>query len=113
MSGSRVPDTGDLIWLTIVRQAGREQDGRRPALVLSPATYNAKAGLALACPITSKAKGYPFEVGLPEGLRVSGVILADQLKSVDWKARGAEHAGSCPAETVEEVRSRLAPLLGY
>lgn len=112
MSGPSAPDTGDLIWLTFVPQAGREHGGRRPALVLSPAIYNAKAGLALVCPITSKAKGYPFEVELPAGLEISGVILADQLKSIDWKARGAEYAGACPAETVEEVRSKLEPLLG-
>jgi len=108
-----VPDTGDFAWLTFDPQAGREQAGRRPALVLSPAIYNGKSGLALVCPITSQVKGYPFEVAVPAGHGATGVILADHVKSVDWKARRAERAGRCPDETVDEVRARLAPLLGY
>jgi mRNA interferase MazF len=108
-----VPDTGDFVWLTFDPQAGREQAGRRPALVLSPAAYNAKSGLAILCPITTQEKGYPFEVAIPEGGRTEGVILADHLKSVDWRSRQAEKLGQCPADTVEEVRARLAPLLGY
>jgi mRNA interferase MazF len=108
-----VPESGDLIWLTFDPQTGREQAGRRPALVLSPRTYNAKSGLALVCPITNQAKGYPFEVAVPAGHGATGVILADHLKSLDWRARCAEKAGRCPSEAVEEVRSRLAPLLGY
>ena len=114
MSATYVPETGDYIWLTFDPQAGREQAGRRPALVLSPRTYNAKSGLALVCPITNQAKGYPFEVAAPAVAHgATGVILADHLKSVDWKARRAERIGHCPVEAVEEVRSRLAPLLGY
>jgi mRNA interferase MazF len=85
-----VPDRGDAIWITLDPQAGHEQAGRRPALVLSPASYNEKVGLALLCPITSQVKGYPFEVPIPAGLTVSGVILADQVKSLDWRVRRAE-----------------------
>ena len=108
-----VPDCGDLIWLTFDPQAGHEQAGRRPALVLSPIIYNQKSGLALACPVTNQAKGYPFEVALPSGCGVTGAILADYLKSVDWKARRAVKLGLCPTELVNEVLARLAPLLGY
>jgi mRNA interferase MazF len=79
-----VPERGDLLWLTFDPQAGHEQAGRRPALVLSPAAYNRRAKLALVCPITSRAKGYPFEVALPAALPLSGVVLADHLKSADW-----------------------------
>jgi mRNA interferase MazF len=107
-----VPDAGDLIWLTFDPQSGREQAGRRPALVLSPASYNAKSGLALVCPITSRVKGYPFEVALPPDSSMTGVILADHLKSVDWKERRAERAGRLPEAVLSEVLARLAPLLG-
>lgn len=108
-----VPEAGDLVWLTFDPQAGREQAGRRPALVLSPRIYNAKAGLALVCPITNQSKGYPFEVAVPSGHGVAGVILADHIMSVDWKARRAEKLGHCAVEVIEEVRAKLAPLLGY
>jgi mRNA interferase MazF len=108
-----VPDAGDFVWLTFDPQAGREQAGRRPALVLSPKIYNVRSGLALTCPITSHAKGYPFEVIVPAGRGASGVILADHLKSIDWKARHAERLGRCPDEVMDEVRAKLAPLLGY
>jgi len=107
-----VPDGGDLVWLTFDPQAGREQAGRRPALVLSPKIYNARSGLAVACPITNQAKGYPFEVAVPTGRGASGVILADHLRSIDWKARHAERLGHCTNEVLEEVRAKLAPLLG-
>lgn len=113
MSAAYVPEAGDLVWLTFDPQAGREQAGRRPALVLSPKIYNARSGLALVCPITSQVKGYPFEVPVPPGLDAGGVILADHLKSVDWKARRAGKLGRCPTETMEEVRARIAPLLGF
>jgi len=108
-----VPDVGDFVWLTFDPQAGREQAGRRPALVLSPKVYNVRSGLLLACPITNQAKGYPFEVAVPLGASVTGVILVDHLKSVDWKARHAERLGRCTDESMEEVRAKLAPLLGY
>ena len=113
MKSAFVPDAGDFVWLTFDPQAGRERAGRRPALVLSPKAYNAKSGLALACPITSQAKGYPFEVPVPEGVGATGVILADHLKSIDWKARKAERLGRCTTEVLEDVLARLAPLLGY
>ncbi len=113
MSAAFVPDAGDLIWLTFDPQAGREQAGRRPALVLSPRIYNSKSSLALVCPITNQAKGYPFEVGVPAGQGAAGVILADHVKSVDWKARRAVKLGRCTPEVLDDVRARLAPLLGY
>lgn len=112
MTSAYVPDGGDFIWLTFDPQAGHEQAGRRPALVLSPKIYNHKSGLALVCPVTNQAKGYPFEVTVPSGQGVTGVILADHVKSVDWKARRAEELGHCPIEVVNEVLARLAPLLG-
>ena len=108
-----VPDSGDLVWLTLDPQAGHEQGGRRPALVLSPRIYNLKSGLALVCPITNQAKGYPFEVSVPSGCGVTGVVLADQLKSLDWKARQAAKIGRLPADALQDVLARLAPLLGY
>src|SRR5271165_2270803 len=107
-----VPEAGDFVWLTFDPQAGREQAGRRPALVLSPRIYNARSGLALACPISSQVKGYPFEVAVSAGRGATGVILADHLKSVDWKARHAERLGRCTEEVMGEVRAKLAPLLG-
>ena len=110
---SYIPNTGDLIWLSFDPQAGREQAGRRPALVLSPSAYNEKTNLALVCPISSRVKGYPFEVSLPEGLAISGVVLSDHLKSLDWKQRKAEFAARVPAEVISEVLARLAPLLGF
>ena len=112
MTRSYIPDAGDLIWLTFDPQAGREQAGRRPALVLSPAAYNEKTSLALVCPISSRVKGYPFEVLLPEGLAISGVVLSDNLKSLDWTQRRAEFVARVPAEVISEVLARLAPLLG-
>lgn len=107
-----VPDAGDFIWLTFDPQTGREQRGRRPALVLSPRIYNAKAGLALACPITSQVKGYPFESRIPAGFNVSGAVLCDHVKSLDWQERRAEFAGNAPESVLVDVRERLRPLLG-
>jgi mRNA interferase MazF len=106
------PNTGDLIWLTFTPQAGREQAGRRPALVLSPASYNAKVGLCVVCPITHHAKGYAFEVPLPNGLPVQGVVLADHIKSADWRQRAGDHITAVPMSVVDEVRAKLMPLLG-
>ncbi len=113
MNSAYVPDTGDLVWLSFDPQAGREQAGRRPALVISPRAYNAKSGLALVCPMTTQIKGYPFEVVVSSLQGVTGAILADHVKSVDWKARRIEKAGRCSGAELDEVRSRLAPLLGY
>jgi mRNA interferase MazF len=107
----RIPDRGDVVWITMNPQAGHEQAGRRPALVLSPAAYNGKVGLAILCPITSEVKGYPFEVSLPAGLPVEGVILSDQAKSLDWRAREAEPICGVPAETVQEALLKLGTLL--
>ena len=106
-----VPDRGDLIWLRFTPQAGHEQAGRRPALVLSPRRYNARAGLALVCPVTSRVKGYPFEVRLPPGLAVEGAVLADQVRSLDWQARAAERIARAPDEVVEETIGKLLALL--
>ncbi len=107
-----VPERGDVVWITLNPQAGHEQAGRRPAVALSPAAYNGKVGLAILCPITRHVKGYPFEVQIPRGLAVGGVILADQVKSLDWRAREAELAGRLPAATVVEVLEKLNTLLG-
>jgi mRNA interferase MazF len=107
-----VPDSGELIWLSFSPQRGREQAGRRPGLVLSPRSYNAKVGLCLVCPITFHAKGYAFEVVLPDGLPIQGVVLADHLKSSDWRERGSELIAIVPAEVLDEVRAKLKPLLG-
>jgi mRNA interferase MazF len=106
-----VPARGDAIWINLHPQAGHEQVGRRPAVVLSPAAYNGRVGLALLCPITNQIKGYPFEVNLPSGLGVTGVVLADQVKSLDWRARRAELLCPLPEETVAQVLAKLATLL--
>lgn len=106
-----IPDTGDIVWLTFNPQAGHEQSGRRPALVLSPAAYNGKVNLALFCPITSRIKGYPFEVLLPEQLKVKGAILADQVKSLDWKIRKAEFADKIPPSELKKVVQKIKVLL--
>lgn len=110
--GRYVPERGDLVWLTFEPHAGREQAGRHPALVLSPAPYNRRASLALVCPITNQAKGYPFEVALPSGLSISGVVLADHVKSADWAARCAQFVAKAPSEVIAEVAAKLRPLLG-
>ena len=104
------PKRGDIVWLSFTPQVGHEQAGHRPALVLSPESYNRKVGLALFCPITSQVKGYPFEVGVPQGCEVSGVVLADQVKSLDWKARRATFCCELPAESVHEVLNKLGTL---
>lgn len=106
-----VPDRGDVVWITMGPGAGHEQVGRRPALVLSPAAYNGKVRLAILCPITNQVKGYPFEVAIPSGLAVAGVVLSDQVKSLDWSSRGAELACRVPTETTAEVLRKLAPLM--
>ena len=107
-----VPDRGDLIWLVFDPQAGHEQAGRRPAFVISPKSYNSKTNLILVCPITSRIKNYPFEVVLPEGGRVSGAVLSDQIKSLDWKARSGKFIAKAPPEVVVEVLGKAQVLLG-
>ena len=111
MTSSYVPEREDAVWITLDPRAGHEQAGRRPALVLSPKAYNGRVGLALLCPITGQAKGYPFEVALPEGLPVTGVILADQVKSLDWRERQATRICKVPQEVVAQVLRRLGVLL--
>ncbi len=106
-----VPDRGDVVWLDFTPQAGHEQRGQRPALVLSPAAYNGRVGLAICCPITSQVKGYPFEVLVPDGLKVNGVVLADQVKNLDWQVRRAKLLCRAPASVVEEVLGKLLVLL--
>ena len=107
----QAPNRGDLIWVSLNPQAGHEQVGRRPALVLSPVEYNSSVGLALMCPVTSRAKGYPFEVALPTDLDVTGVILADQIKSLDWRARRTEIACKASRSVTDEVLGKLSTLL--
>ncbi len=111
MPAEYVPDRGDVIWISLNPQAGHEQAGRRPALVLSPAAYNGKVGLALLCPITNQVKGYPFEVRIPPGLAVTGVVLADQVKSLDWRARHADFLITLPEAVATEVLQKLRTLL--
>jgi len=106
-----VPERGDVVWLDLSPQAGHEQAGRRPAIVVSPRAYNKKVGLALFCPITSRVKGYPFEVDLPEGFYVQGVVLADQLRSLDWRARSARLIGAVPAVVMRKVLGRIETLV--
>lgn len=106
------PERGDLVWMDFDPQAGREQTVRRPALVLSPSSYNRTAGLAVVCPITSKAKGYPFETPLPAGLSIQGVVLGDHLRSLDWRMRRAEVVGRAPRAVLEEVTAKVWALIG-
>jgi mRNA interferase MazF len=106
-----VPRRGDVVWITLFPQSGHEQSGRRPAIILSPEAYNARVGLALFCPVTSRVKGYPWEVRIPEGLAVSGVVLADQVKSLDWRTRSASLICTLPEPTVIEILGKLGTLL--
>ena len=106
-----IPERGDTVWLDFNPQAGHEQAGRRPALVLSPSLYNRRSGFALFCPMTNQAKGYPFEVTIPKGEKVTGVVLVNQIKSLDWRSRRAAFISSLPDEVVEEVLEKLEPLL--
>jgi len=107
-----IPDCGDIVWLTFNPQSGHDQTGRRPALVISPSVYNDKTGLAIFCPITSQKKDYPFEViisGLPQ---IEGVILSDQIKSLDWKARNAEFICKLQKKSFDETVNKISTLLG-
>ncbi|MCX8018250.1 MAG: endoribonuclease MazF [Rhodocyclaceae bacterium] len=105
------PQAGDVVWLDFAPQAGHEQSGRRPAVVLSPAAYNAKTGLAVCVPVTRRIKGYPFEVHVQVG-SLGGVALADQVKSLDWRARRAETVAQLPPAQLAQIRALLAALLG-
>ena len=106
-----VPERGDAVWLTFSAAEGHEQLGRRPALVLSPSAYNGRTGLMLACPITSRSKGYPFEVALPAAFAIHGVVLADQVRCVDWRARDASRIGALPTDVTAAVAGRLLRLI--
>jgi len=107
-----VPDAGHLVKVSFDPQAGDEQAGWRPALVLSPAAYNQRSGLAVMVPVTSYRKGYPFEVELPKGLKVTAAVLADHVKSLDWRVRKARYQDAVPARVLSQVTRRLALLLG-
>ena len=110
-TGSYVPAAGHLVWINFDPQAGSEQSGRRPAIVLSGAAYNRRTGLGLFCTITNRAKGYPLEVPLPVGLPVTGVILVDQIKCLDWRTRKVEFVGSAPQEVLAAAHERLDILM--
>jgi mRNA interferase MazF len=113
-SGSNVyvPNRGDIVWLDFDPQTGHEQAGHRPALIISPMIYN-DFGLAIVCPITNSTKGYPFEVRLPSGINTTGFVLADHIKSIDWKARKAELKEKVSVEFVTEVISILSSIIPY
>jgi mRNA interferase MazF len=106
-----VPRRGDVVWLDFDPQAGHEQAGRRPAIVLSPTEYNRKVGLAIFCPVTTRVKGYPFEVAIPDGFSISGVVLADQVRNFDWRVRNAKLISHLPPSVVDEVSQKLGLLI--
>ena len=106
-----VPERGDIVRLQFTPQAGHEQAGHRPALVISPRSYNRRVGLALFCPVTSQVKGYPFEVALPPGLKAQGAILSDQVKSLDWRVRKAKRVCTVPNEVLEETIAKVLALV--
>ena len=108
-----VPERGDVVWIDFDPQAGHEQGGRRPAIVLSPRGYNKPAGLALFCPVTSRAKNYPFEVPLPTHAPVTGVVLVDQVRNLDWRARRVSFIGTLDAGTFIELLEKLRPLVAH
>lgn len=108
---SYVPDRGDIVWLQFNPQAGHEQAGHRPALVLSPASYNRRSGLMLCCPMTSQRKDYPFEVVIAVDTDRKSVVLADQVKSLDWKVRKAVKKGTASIDVIAETLSKLQTLL--
>ena len=107
-----IPERGDLIWLNFNPQAGHEQAGLRPAVVISPSAYNGKVGLALCCPITNQAKGYPLEVALPQELKTLGVVLSDQIKCLDWKTRRAKFIEKLPKDIIQDILAKLNVLVG-
>ena len=111
MPRAYVPDRGEIVWLEFDPQSGHEQAERRPAFVVSPRAYNRKVGLALFCPVTSRTKGYPFEVPLPAEGKTGGALLSDQLKSLDWRARNAARIERAPEAVVDEVTARILALV--
>jgi len=110
MSPTYVPDAGDIVWISFDPQAGREQAGHRPAVVLSPAAYNAKTSLMVCCPMTTQIKNYPFEVVVAGP--TPSAVLADQIKSLDWRRRRAKRKGSVSAAELADVRAKIRALIG-
>ena len=108
-----VPARGDVVWLQLDPQAGSEQAGHRPALVISPKAYNGRVGLAVCCPLTTQVKGYPFEVALPPGRKAEGAVLADQVKSLDWRVHQAKKFDEVSDEVLQEVLAKLGTLVGW
>lgn len=111
MSGPYVPESGDIVWLEFDPQAGHEHGGRRPVLVLTPTRYNGARGMMICCPMTSRIKDYPFEVVISR--QPPSVVLADQVKSLDWRARKARRKGAAGPEIVDQVRSKIRALLQF
>lgn len=111
MGNEYIPERGDLVWLDFTPQSGHEQRGKRPALVLTPKSYNAKVGLAVFCPVTGQIKGYPFEVSIPNDKKINGVILVDQIKSLDWKARQASYVDRVSDKVLQQCNRKIKPLL--
>jgi len=107
-----VPDRGHLIWLNLNPKAGHEQAGHRPAIVLSPISYNSKSGLAVVCPITNQQKGYPFEVPIPGGLAIMGVVLSDHIRCLDWRTRNAAYSCNAPKDVLDDVIAKVNALIG-
>lgn len=106
-----IPARGDILWLDFSPNLGHEQAGRRPALCISPLNYNSKVGLAIFCPITSNVKGYPFEVKLPVDIKINGVVLADQIKNLDWRRRKADFICRLPAEDINKVLGKIKSII--
>lgn len=106
-----VPQAGDIVWIDFNPQAGHEQAGRRPALVLSPGNYNGKIGLMVCCPVTNQAKGYPFEVAIPNNPQVTGVVISDHVKNLDWQARHAKKIGQVDRRCLDQVKAKVKALL--
>ena len=111
-SGSYIPDRGDIVWLNFTPQAGDKQRGKRPTLILSPKIYNEKTSLCIALPITSKIKGYPFEVALPKNLPVEGVVLSDQVKNLDFSVREISFICKVSSSILQSVQKNVVALIG-
>ena len=111
MTTTYIPNRGDIVYLDFNPTKGHEQRGYRPALIISPAAYSEKSSLALFCPITSQQKGYPFEVLLPEDLQTHGVILVDQIRSLDWRVRQIKFVETVSLEVIAEVQAKITPLI--
>lgn len=108
-----IPEYGDVIWLEFDPQAGREQSGRRPAVVISPSNYNKAVSLALVCPITSRSKNYPFEVKLPDDGKIKGVILADHVKNIDWNCRNAKFITKISSQVMAEIVEKIDVIIKH